>query len=176
MGEGEAARSGQGPKGDSAGHTHRYSVACRWGGSTAVGYEAYSRDHTGQSAPAEAALALSGDPAFGGNPTRLNPEQLLVLSAASCQLLSFLAVAARARIDVVAYEDEGEGEMPEDDPPVRITRIVLRPRIVIRGEGGEKSEGKVRRLVDVAHRECFIANSLRTDVVVEPVIEFQPPG
>jgi len=62
---------------------------------------------------------------------RTSTPQLEVLAAASCQLLSFLAVAARARLDVVAYEDDAEGVMPEGDHPVRLTRIVLRPRIVL---------------------------------------------
>jgi organic hydroperoxide reductase OsmC/OhrA len=91
------------------------------------------------------------------------------MAAASCQLLSFLAVAARARIDVVEYEDEGEGVMPEDDRPVRITTITLRPRITLRPG---PTEERVRHLVEVAHRECYIANSLRTDVLVEPTIVF----
>ena len=82
-------------------------------------------------------------------------------------LLSFLAVAARARIDVIEYRDEAEGEMPEDDPPMRITRITLRPQIVV---WEDVSEARVRHLVEVAHRECFIANSLTTKVVIEPDI------
>jgi organic hydroperoxide reductase OsmC/OhrA len=90
-----------------------------------------------------------------------------VLAAASCQLLSFLAVAARARIDVIEYRDDAAGEMPEDDPPMRITRITLRPQIVV---WEDVSEARVRHLVEVAHRECFIANSLTTEVVVEPDI------
>ena len=112
-------------------------------------------------------LALSSDPAFRGDATLLNPEQLLVMAASSCQLLSFLAVAARARIDVIEYRDDAEGEMPEDDPPVRITRITLRPQIVV---WEDVNEARVRHLVEVAHRECFIANSLQTEVVVEPEI------
>src|SRR5689334_2155678 len=112
---------------------HHYTVTCRWGGSTGAGYEAYTRDHDVTAPPAEAQLKMSSDPAFRGDPARLNPEQLLVMAAASCQLLSFLAVAARKRMDVVEYEDRAEGFMPEDDKPIRVTRVVLRPRIVVKG-------------------------------------------
>ncbi|HET9451960.1 MAG TPA: OsmC family protein [Aggregicoccus sp.] len=149
---------------------HRYEVECRWeGSSTGVGYEAYDRSHEVKAAPARAALALSADPAFRGNPERLNPEQLVVAAASSCQLLSFLAVAARARIDVRSYEDRAEALMPEDDLPVRLTSIVLRPRITVaRGP----SEERVRQLVELAHRECYVANSLRTEVRVEPELHF----
>jgi organic hydroperoxide reductase OsmC/OhrA len=147
--------------------THHYHVHCEWSGTTGVGYDAYDRGHTAVAAPAAARLELSSDPAFLGDPRLLNPEQLFVLSAASCQLLSFLAVAARARIDVLHYEDDGEGEMPEADQPARITSIVLRPKIRV---AAGPTEARVRHLVEVAHRECYIANSLRTEVSVEPTI------
>ena len=146
---------------------HRYTTSCTWRGSTAAGYDTYVRSHKAKAPPAPATLQLSSDPAFRGDSALLNPEQLLVLAASSCQLLSFLAVAARARIDVIEYRDDAEGEMPEDDTPMRITRITLRPQIVV---WEDVSEARVRHLVEVAHRECFIANSLTTEVVVEPDI------
>lgn len=152
-------------------HVHRYEVRCQWKGSTGAGYEHYDRGHLAAAPPAVDGLALSSDPAFRGDPTMLNPEQLVVAAAASCQLLSFLAVAARARIDVVAYDDDGVGEMPEDVKPMQITRITLRPRIVVVGDVAQE---RVRHLVEVAHRECFIANSLRSDVIIEPVIDIRP--
>jgi organic hydroperoxide reductase OsmC/OhrA len=141
-----------------------------WQGSTGRGYEDYGRTHTATAPPAGATLTLASDPAFRGDPSLLNPEQLLVLAASSCQLLAFLTVAARARVDVVRYEDEAEGVMPEDDEPMRITRIALRPRIVVRGEHPVE---KLERLVQIGHEECFIANSLRTEIVVEPTIVFE---
>jgi Predicted redox protein, regulator of disulfide bond formation len=144
---------------------HRYQVACRWEGSTGVGYDAYDRRHTARAAPADIELSLASDPAFRGDPQLLNPEQLFVLAASSCQLLSFLAVAARARIDVVAYADDAEAVMPEDDPPIRITRIVLRPQITVRGQ---LTEDRLQHLCEVAHRECFIASSVTTEITIEP--------
>jgi organic hydroperoxide reductase OsmC/OhrA len=148
-----------------AGTTHRYRTECAWEGSTAGGYEAYDRTHGAAADPAAVALTLSGDPAFGGDARHLNPEQLVVLAASSCQLLSFLAVAARARIDVTGYQDAAEGVMPEDDPPLRITRIVLHPVITVRGD---VAESRLAHLCEVAHRECFIANSMATEIVVAP--------
>lgn len=153
--------------------THRYDVTCSWTGSTGVGYESYDRTHEAVAGAPPVAMTLSSDPAFRGDPTLLNPEQLLVAAAASCQLLSFLAVAARARIDVVDYRDEARGFMPEDDPPARITRIDLAPRITV---ASEVSEDRVKRLVDVAHRQCYIANSLHTDIAITPTIVFSPPA
>jgi organic hydroperoxide reductase OsmC/OhrA len=146
---------------------HHYTAACSWTGSTALGYRAYDRTHTVAVGPAE--FAMSADPAFLGDPALPNPEQLLVLAAASCQLPAFLAVAARARLDVRGYHDEAAATMPESEPPIRLAEIVLRPHIVL---AAGPSEDRVRHLVEVAHRECYIANSLSTPVRVEPTVEF----
>jgi organic hydroperoxide reductase OsmC/OhrA len=145
---------------------HRYAVRCMWSGSTAGGYDAYDRTHTGRIRDLDL-LELSGDASFGGSSDLANPEELLLLAAASCQLLSFLAVAARARIDVRDYVDDAAAVMPEDDLPLRVTRIVLRPAIRV---GPGTDEAQVRHLVEVAHRECFIARSLRSEVDIEPRI------
>lgn len=110
---------------------------------------------------------VSGDAAFRGDPALLNPEQLVVMAASSCQLLSFLAVSSRAKVDVIAYEDDAIGEMTEAVRPVRLTRIVLRPRITL---GAPVSEERMRRLVDVAHKECYIANTLLTEVEIEATV------
>lgn len=157
--------------------THTYAATTRWSGSTGAGYERYDREHEASARPATPALTLTSDPAFRGDARHLNPEQLLVLAASSCQLLSFLAVAARARIDVVAYEDDATGEMPEEPRPARVTKIVLRPRITIRRPAGTEqrhpTEARLHRLVQTAHRECFIANSLTTAIEIHPTFEIR---
>jgi organic hydroperoxide reductase OsmC/OhrA len=155
--------------------THRYAARVAWSGSTADGYDSYTRAHEATCPPADqdqAALSLSSDPTFNGDPAKLNPEQLLVLATSSCQLLSFLAVAARARIDVVAYEDDAHGIMPEDDKPLRITRIVLRPSITVSGDAPD--DERLTQLVHTAHRHCFIANSLTTEIAIEPTFRRTP--
>jgi organic hydroperoxide reductase OsmC/OhrA len=103
-----------------------------------------------------------------GDPAALNPEQLVLMAASSCQMLWFLHLAAKARIDVVSYEDEGEALMPEDEEPVRITEITLRPRITVEGDATEE---RVRKLVDQAHGYCFVANSLNSSMRIEPTVE-----
>lgn len=143
--------------------THSYPVTLTWSGSTGEGYDAYSRAH--DVAPGElAAVPMSSDPHFRGDPARANPEQLLVMAASSCQLLSFLAVAARARLDVIDYRDDAEGVMPEVNSPMWVTRIELRP-VVTLATGSRL--GQLERLTRIAHEECFIANSLRSEVVVD---------
>jgi organic hydroperoxide reductase OsmC/OhrA len=90
------------------------------------------------------------------------------MAASSCQMLWFLHIAAKARIDVVAYDDEASALMPEHEQPVRITEITLRPRIAV---ADEASEERVRKLVDTAHQHCFIANSLNSSMSIEATVE-----
>ena len=148
--------------------THRYAARLTWSGSTADGFDRYTRAHEATAPPATDGqpLRLSADPGFHGDPAKLNPEQLLVLAASSCQLLSFLAVAARARIEVTGYEDDAEGEMPEDDRPMRVARITLRPTITVGPDA--PGDERLRQLTDTAHRHCFIANSLTSEIRIEP--------
>jgi organic hydroperoxide reductase OsmC/OhrA len=161
-----------------SGSVHRYRASASWAGTTSVGYDDYDRRHEVRALPADAdvtlpELGLSGDPAFRGDGTRLNPEQLLLLAASSCQLLSFLAVAARSRLDVIAYTDDASAEMPEDDRPMRLTTITLRPTVELRAAPDADHaalEDRIRHLLDVAHRECFIANSLKSEMTIEPTI------
>ena len=118
--------------------------------------------------PATEGLALSADPHFRGDASRANPEQLLVLAASSCQLLSFLHVAATAKLDVLDYTDDAQGVMPEDAQPMRLTRITLRPKVLV-AAGSDVS--RFDELMHEAHEGCFIANSLNTEVVVEATVE-----
>ena len=147
--------------------THHYDARLHWSGSTGLGWEHYDRTHTVNAPPAEQALRVTTGEAQG-DPAVLNPEQLVVMAASSCQMLWFLHLASKARIDVVEYFDEASGEMPEDEEPVRITEITLRPRIVVAGDVGEE---RVHKLLNTAHEHCYIANSLTSEMHVEPVIE-----
>jgi organic hydroperoxide reductase OsmC/OhrA len=147
--------------------THRYETRLDWSGSTGLGWDSYDRAHAVSAPPAKQEIRLTTGESHG-DPSILNPEQLLVMSASSCQMMSFLHLAAKARIDVVAYSDEATGVMPEDDEPLRITEITLRPRITV---AGDASEERVRKLVHTAHGHCFIANSLRSAMSIETTIE-----
>ena len=145
---------------------HRYETRLTWSGSTGLGWDSYDRVHSATAPPAEQEIGLTTGESHG-DPSILNPEQLMVMAASSCQMLSFLHVAAKARIDVVAYEDEATGVMPEDAEPLRITEITLRPRITV---AGDASEERIRKLVHSAHEHCYIANSLTSEVSVEPSV------
>ena len=149
-------------------HEHVYETTLHWEGSTGAGYDAYDRAHEIALPPSDDRLVASADQAFRGNPNRTNPEQLFLAAASSCQMLSFLAIAARSGIEVLAYEDRATAVMPEDRRPVWITAITLRPRIVV-APGTDL--GRVQRIVEKGHEECYVANSVRTEITIEPVIE-----
>jgi len=147
---------------------HRYETRLQWSGSTGLGWDHYDREHGAVAPPAEQEVRLTTGESQG-DPAVLNPEQLVVMAASSCQMLFFLHLASKARIDVVEYVDEASGVMPLDDEPVRLTEITLRPRIVI---AGDASEERVQKLVHKAHEHCYIANSLKSEVRLEPQVEY----
>jgi organic hydroperoxide reductase OsmC/OhrA len=142
-------------------------VHSSWSGSTGHGYASYSREHTASATPALQPIQLSADPSFRGDKNLLNPEQLVVLAASSCQLLSFLAVCAREHVEVLDYEDDGEGMMSPVQQVIRLASILLKPTIRV-AAGTDKD--LVLRLVARAHRECYIANSLIAEVHIEPTV------
>jgi organic hydroperoxide reductase OsmC/OhrA len=146
---------------------HRYETRLNWTGSTGLGWDGYDRLHNATAPPAEQEIRITTGESHG-DPSILNPEQLLVMAASSCQMLSFLHLAAKARIDVVAYEDEATGLMPEDAEPLRITQITLRPQITV---ASDASDERVHKLVHTAHEHCFIANSLNSAMDIEPTVQ-----
>lgn len=147
--------------------SHRYATSLHWTGSTAGGIRSYSRDHVATTEPSTAEVALSADPGFRGSPDRLNPEQLVVMAASSCQMLSFLAVAARAGVEVLAYDDEATSHLDLGAQPPRLGEVHLRPTVTT---GPDVAPDQVRRLAEQAHRECYVASSLSVPVVVETTV------
>jgi organic hydroperoxide reductase OsmC/OhrA len=143
---------------------HRVHVAWERGG-VDFGYESYPRDHRwrfegGVEVPGTAA------PAFRGNPKHVDPEAAFVAALSSCHMLTFLAIASRKRLVVDAYEDDATGFLEKNDAgKLAMTRVVLRPRVAFAGEA--PSAEALADLHSRAHHECFIANSVRTEVSVE---------
>ena len=101
------------------------------------------------------------------DPAGVDPEEALVASAASCHMLWFLSLAQAAGLDVASYADSAVGEMGRVAPGrTAITRITLRPEIAFAGPAPDAAT--LERLHHEAHERCFIANSLKTEIVVEP--------
>lgn len=98
----------------------------------------------------------------------VDPEEALIAAAASCHLLWFLSLAAEQGYCVDRYEDDAQGEMGQDERGRQaITRIVLRPRVSFSGLHRPDADA-FERLHHAAHEACFIANSLRSEIVCEP--------
>jgi len=111
-------------------------------------------------------VPASSAPDFKGDATRMNPEEALVGALSSCHMLTFLAVAARKKLVVERYDDAAEGTLAKNaEGRLAVTRVVLRPRVTFASPVGP---GEVAQLHAQAHQGCFIANSVKTDVVVEP--------
>jgi organic hydroperoxide reductase OsmC/OhrA len=130
-------------------------------------YESYNRDHAWQF-DAGITVRASASPAYMGNESCVDPEEAFVASLSSCHMLTFLALAARKRYVVDGYRDQAVGVLSKDTAGhLAMTKVALRPRVVF---GGETIPGpeELRRLHDQAHHACFIANSVKTEVVVEP--------
>jgi organic hydroperoxide reductase OsmC/OhrA len=148
-------------------HVHRYAAELAWRGSTAGGYRNYDRNHTVRTVPVEQPLPMTADPSFLGDASRHNPEQLLLAAASSCQLLSFLALAAVEGVDVLSYADRAEAEMAVTRGPMKISRIVLRPRVEV---AAGVDPDRVRELLHRGHEQCYVANTLDTEMVLEPEV------
>ena len=129
----------------------------------------YSRAHRwsfdgGAVVPASASPHVV--PAPMSDSAGVDPEEALVASASSCHMLWFLHLARDAGFDVAAYRDPALGTMGKDDRGrMAVTRIVLRPEIEFAGAAPDSET--LARLHHGAHEKCFIANSLRTEIVVE---------
>jgi organic hydroperoxide reductase OsmC/OhrA len=97
----------------------------------------------------------------------VDPEEAFIASLSSCHMLTFLDLARRAGFVIDAYEDEAEGEMVKNEAgKYWVSRVVMRPKITW-GDGKAPEHGQLAELHHRAHEECFIANSVKTDVTVE---------
>jgi organic hydroperoxide reductase OsmC/OhrA len=130
-------------------------------------YESYNRDHD-WTFDAGVTVRASAAPAYKGNEGCVDPEEAFVASVASCHMLTFLAVACKRRFVVDDYRDEAVGVLAKDaEGRLAITRVTLRPRIAFGGERAPTDE-ELRQLHDQAHHACFIASSVKSEIVVEP--------
>ena len=129
--------------------------------------EGYSRDHAwiferGQT------LTGSAAPAYRGSASGVDPEEALVVALSSCHMLTLLAIAAKKGWTIDHYEDEATGMLGKNESgKIALTRVTLRPRIVFAEGSAPDAEG-LQHLHHQAHEHCFIANSVKTEVVVEP--------
>lgn len=152
----------------SSGKSHSYPIRLSWTGNTGQGtreYRGYERAHE-YSIDGKPVILGSSDPAFRGDPTRHNPEELLVMALSSCHLLSYLHLCAVNKVVVVDYVDEAVGTMVESvEKGGQFTAVVLRPTVTI---AAGSDAALAESLHEKAHHFCFIANSVNFPVRCEP--------
>ncbi len=150
---------------------HNYNLQVEWTGNTGEGthnYRSYLRDHVISSA-GKPRIDGSSDPSFRGDAARYNPEELLVASLSACHMLWYLHFCAVHHVTVVQYSDCTAGVMAErEDGSGVFTKVTLRPAVVITPDSDLE---KALSLHELAHRSCFIANSVNFPVLLEPSVE-----
>ena len=149
---------------------HEYDVTVVWSGNRGTGtsnYSAYSRDHDLSTAQAST-ISGSADPAFRGDPTRWNPEQLQVAALSQCHMLWYLHLAATAGVVVTAYEDHAHGVMTQDETGGgQFESVTLHPLVTITaGSDPDKALAAHSKVPEV----CFIARSVNFPVHHKPNI------
>jgi len=110
-------------------------------------------------------LPMSAAPAYRGDSGRLNPELAFLSALSSCQALTYLFLAARAGVTVTAYSDDAEAHLGIVDGRMRVSRVTLRPAITL-APGADHA--KAESLVEKAHEQCFVSNSVTTRITIEP--------
>jgi organic hydroperoxide reductase OsmC/OhrA len=149
---------------------HNYEVRLDWTGNDGEGtktYKGYRRDHTITSA-GKPPIQGSSDPAFRGDPSRYNPEELLVASLSACHMLWYLHLCSVNHVTVLDYRDDASGVMEEgDDGSGEMVRVMLRP--VVRISAGD-DRVQALALHNQAHHLCFIARSVKFPVDISPGI------
>lgn len=149
---------------------HTYAITTVWTGNRGEGtshYRAYGRDHDLMAA-GRPVLSASADPTFRGDPTRWNPELLLVAALSDCHLLSYLHLCAAHGVVVTGYRDEAVGVMEQAGDGGRFIEVVLRPVVTV---AEESMIAAANSLHHEAHENCFIASSVNFPVRTEPLAQ-----
>lgn len=129
-------------------------------------YQTYNRAHDWRFNAVT--VPASATKEYRGEEDRVNPEEALVAALSSCHMLTFLAVAAKRKLALDSYRDEAVGVLEKNaEGRLAITRVTLRPTIVWSG-GASVSAADLEKMHHDAHVGCFIASSVKTEVVVEP--------
>jgi organic hydroperoxide reductase OsmC/OhrA len=128
-------------------------------------YEEYPRDHDVRYENG-LIVAATCAPDYGGDPGRIDPEETFVAAIVSCHMLTFLALCSKKGLTVDEYRDAGVGHLEKSaEGRMMITRVDLHPQVVF-APGVEVDPNELARLHDRAHRGCFIANSIQSEVTI----------
>lgn len=132
----------------------------------------YSRGHE-WSFDGGATVAASSSPHVVPLPysvaANVDPEEAFVASLSSCHMLFFLSIAAKRKYVVDSYVDNAVGLMAEDDSgKISMTRVTLKPKVLFSGDR-QPSRSQLEKMHHQSHEQCFIANSVKAEIVTEIV-------
>ena len=111
-------------------------------------------------------IEVATPPEFGGHEGTISPEDLFVSSANVCFMTTLLGTIKNMGVELVSYQSEAEGILETVDKLKIFTKIIIRPKIK-----AKESEDKIRMILNHAEKRCLVANSMRTEVVIEAEIE-----
>lgn len=130
-------------------------------------YPTYNRGHIWKF-DAGIEVKASATPAYLGNADMVDPEEAFAASLSSCHMLTFLAFACKKGLVVESYEDEAVAHVEKvAEGKMAVTRVVLQPKVTFSGAKTPTAE-ELEQLHHSAHEYCFIANSVKASVAVEP--------
>jgi organic hydroperoxide reductase OsmC/OhrA len=133
-------------------------------------YDTYNRAHEVRFKDGAIVLPASSAPTFKGDADRVDPEEAFVGALSSCHMLTFLAICARKRLTVESYEDDAIGFLEKGaSGKLWMARATLRPRVRF-AAGTQMDEDTLADIHHKSHEDCFIANSVKTDVAVVPQV------
>jgi organic hydroperoxide reductase OsmC/OhrA len=143
-----------------------HKVTLKWErGGAEFSYQKYPRDHT-WSFDGGHTMTATAAPAYLGNPANVDPEEAFVASLSSCHMLTFLAIACKQKFVLDSYEDQAIGHMEKNaEGKLAITRVELHPKIKWSGDRVPNAQ-ELDKMHHAAHENCFIANSVKTNVTV----------
>ncbi|SDZ26928.1 Organic hydroperoxide reductase OsmC/OhrA [Jannaschia faecimaris] len=147
---------------------HKYSSHIVWTGNRGkgtAGYRAFDRTWN-IAIPGKEIVQCSNDPLLGGDPGKMNPEDLLISALSACHMLWYLHLASDAGIVVGAYEDSpvGIGEVSQGGAG-RFTAAILRPRITVQAGADIEVATAIHQRI---HEVCFVARSVNFPISYEP--------
>ena len=124
-------------------------------------------------------MDFSAPPDAQGHPGVLTPEDAFVAAANTCVMMMFIWAAERFKLNLVSYDCYAEGtKLIELDRTEIFTKLVLRPKIVVRADGQDETavEKRVRRALESAQKYSLVANSIKSQIIIEPEVNILPTG
>ena len=145
-----------------------FSIALNWRRTTPdFDHKTFDRSHTWRLAGGQIVQG-SAAPDYSGNPEMSNPEEALLAALSSCHMLTFLTIAALRKLTVDRYEDEPLAELGKNEKgKMMVSRLTLRPLVVFSSATIPDADS-VRELHRKAKENCFIGNSLLSEMSIEP--------